>query len=101
MYQWIPRWVRVKISLRNNEIIETCRDETTGLIICPICSDIEKICPSDKKVSSVIPEKTIYFFSEEDLVSHIYAHSESSEWGRSSGKYEEEESEETEEEEEE
>ncbi|MGC9147963.1 MAG: hypothetical protein ACP5GI_00745 [Sulfolobales archaeon] len=99
MYQWRPKWIRVKITLRPGEIIETCKDESTGLFICPICSDINIICPSDKKSSSVTPEKTVYFFSEEDLRNHIYAHSESSEWGKSTGRIEEEEEEEEEDEE--
>ncbi len=96
MYQWRPKWIRVKIILRPGEEVESCKDETTGLYICPLCSDINIICPSDKKFSSIIPEKTVYFFSEEDLRNHIYAHSESNEWGRSTGRYEEEEEEEEE-----
>jgi len=49
----------------------------------------------------IIPEKPMYFFSEEDLRHHIYAHSQSSEWGKISVSEREEETEEEEEEEDE
>ncbi|MEZ0289519.1 MAG: hypothetical protein ABWJ42_00300 [Sulfolobales archaeon] len=98
LYQWNPKWVRIKISM-GDRVIETCKDITTNLIICPVCSDINRICPREREFSSIIPEKTVYFFSEEDLRSHLEAHVRSSEWGKIPS-YEEEEREEEEEEEE-
>ncbi|MEM1650039.1 MAG: hypothetical protein QXX47_04110 [Sulfolobales archaeon] len=78
--------------------IETCRDTTTGLIICPICTDISRICPSDREYGSITPDKAVYFFTEDDLRNHIEAHSRSSEWGKITTFTEESEEEEEEEE---
>jgi hypothetical protein len=100
MYSWTPKWVRIKIDM-GGRVIETCKDESTGLIICPLCVNIDKLCPKDRDGMRIIPEKPMYFFSEEDLRHHIYAHSQSSEWGKISISEREEETEEEEEEEDE
>ncbi len=72
-FRWDPRWVRVRINVGGIEI-ETCIDKTTGLILCPICSDPNDICPGDSSESRRIPSKATYFFTFEDLIKHMKAH---------------------------
>lgn len=70
---WEPQWERVKVSYAGMTI-ETCRDRVTGLLLCPICSDIDKICP-EGKVISVVSEEMSVFFTPEDLIHHLRTHS--------------------------
>lgn len=100
-YYWEPRWIRKRITLAEGIAIETCLDLTTNLLVCPICVDIDKLCPYTDKESSAMPPPNIsYFFSEEDLIRHIQAHREAA-WRHTAIHIEEEEeSEEGEEEEE-
>jgi len=102
-YYWEPRWVRRSITIANGITIETCLDLTTNLLVCPLCVDIDKLCPYKDRESDVVPPANAsYFFSEEDLIRHIYAHKEAS-WRHIVvyAETEEEEEEEQEEEEEE
>ncbi len=76
-YYWEPQWVR-KVFVFNGVEIETCQDLVSGLIVCPICVDIDKLCPSRDRPSNVLPpENATFFFSLEDLYRHLYAHRES------------------------
>ena len=78
-YYWEPRWIRKSIPIANGITIETCLDLTTNLLICPLCVDIDKLCPYKDRESNVVPPANAsYFFSEEDLIRHIYAHKDAS-----------------------
>lgn len=79
-YQWEARWVRKRLELGGISI-EVCVDESTGLIACPVCIDVDKLCPPGKRVSVQPPEGVAYFYSVEDLLNHLKAHSEEF-WGR-------------------
>ena len=72
-FRWDPRWVRVRVSISGIEI-ETCVDRTTGLILCPICSDPDEVCPEGTTESRRIPSRATYFFTFEDLIRHMKAH---------------------------
>ncbi len=88
---WEPKWIRKKIKISEGVEIETCVDIVTGLILCPICSDIDKICPSSTEPSTVQPpSNTTYLFSPIDLLHHLKAHRESA-WKISTVEVEEEE----------
>ncbi len=69
---WEPRWVRVKISYAGMTV-ETCKDKVTGLLLCPICVDIDKVCPEGKEIS-VLSEDMAVFYTVEDLLHHLRAH---------------------------
>ena len=73
-YGWEPKWIRKKIVISEGIEIETCYDAVTGLYLCPICVNVSKVCPSYTEYSSAIPEKATYFFSIDDLLHHIKAH---------------------------
>ncbi|MDK6027774.1 hypothetical protein QPL79_00090 [Ignisphaera sp. 4213-co] len=73
-YSWEPKWIRRKIKLAESIEIETCYDEATTLFLCPLCIDITKVCPSYTDYSNIIPEKSLYFFSIEDLMHHMRTH---------------------------
>ena len=92
-YYWETQWIRKKIPIEDGVEIETCVDLTSGLIICPLCADISKLCPSyDKPINVSPPENAAYFFNVIDLIKHMKAHKESS-WKISITIEEEEESE--------
>ncbi len=69
---WEPVWVRKKVSFKGIEV-ETCVDETTGILLCPLCHDIDKICPPEKK-GGVVSDNMVTFFSVEDLIRHLSSH---------------------------
>ncbi len=69
---WEPVWVRKKVSSEGIEI-ETCVDETTGMLLCPLCHDIDKICPPGTK-GNVVSDNMMTFFSVEDLIRHLSSH---------------------------
>ena len=75
-FRWTPQWSRKKFRYEGMEI-ETCIDITTGLILCPICVDIDNICPKGRKSLQISPEKAIYFFTVQDLIEHMKAHTTS------------------------
>ncbi len=79
-YEWETRWIKKKFKVVGGLEIETCLDLSTGLILCPLCADISKICPSTTEPSSVSISRGMYFFSIEDLYRHMIAHTRSSEW---------------------
>ncbi|RLG87936.1 MAG: hypothetical protein DRO15_03970 [Thermoprotei archaeon] len=80
VFRWNPKWSRRKFIYEGMEI-ETCVDLITGLILCPICTDIDNVCPEGKGDTQVVPEKAAYFFTVQDLIEHIKAHATSS-WER-------------------
>ncbi|HDN75909.1 MAG TPA: hypothetical protein ENG05_02135 [Acidilobales archaeon] len=69
---WEPRWVRKKIIYEGIEIY-TCQDMVTKMYICPICSDIDKVCP-EGRTSSIVSEDMVTFFTIEDLINHLRTH---------------------------
>ena len=69
---WEPKWVRVKVSFAGVEI-ETCKDIVTNLILCPLCSDINRVCPEGRE-TNIIEEGMVTFFTVEDLINHIRTH---------------------------
>jgi len=69
---WEPQWERVKVSYAGMTVV-TCRDRVTGLLLCPICSDIDRICP-EGKVISVLSEDMVVFYTVEDLLHHLRSH---------------------------
>ena len=75
-FTWQPRWVRKKLSESGIEVV-TCVDETTNLIVCPICVNIDELCPPNKPSSKQI-EGVSLFFSIKDLIQHMYTHIEES-----------------------
>ncbi len=78
-YFWEPKWIRKKLEIAPGIYIETCVDLSTGLILCPLCANIEEICPSSDNPSTTIPKGGLtYFFSISDLLNHIRAHGEAS-----------------------
>lgn len=100
-YYWEPRWIRKSVTIADGIVIETCLDLTTNLLVCPLCVDIDKLCPyRDRESDAAPPTNASYFFSEEDLVRHIYAHKEAL-WKHAIAYTEAEEEEEGEQEEEE
>ncbi len=96
---WEPRWVRKKYWVDGIEII-TCEDEVSGLILCPVCENVEEYCPENRSTSRV-RENIITFFSPRDLIYHMRSHKSGKGFKFKIEKYgEAEESEEEEEEEE-
>lgn len=73
-YFWQPRWVRKKFN-ESGIKIETCVDEITNLIVCPLCINIDDLCPIGKSTSKAVEGVTL-FFSIKDLIHHIYSHLE-------------------------
>ncbi len=69
---WEPRWVRVKLEYAGIRI-ETCKDLVTGMILCPICADIERICPEGKE-TNITEVGTPTFFTVIDLINHMRTH---------------------------
>lgn len=69
---WEPRWVRKKFIVDGMEII-TCQDVNTKMYICPICVDIDKVCPEGKE-TSIVSEDMVTFFTLKDLVNHMRSH---------------------------
>lgn len=96
---WEPHWVRRKYLVDGIEII-TCEDEVSGLILCPLCENVDEYCPEGKSTSK-IKENVTTFFSPRDLVYHMKSHKNQKNLRFKIEKYgEAEESEEEEEEEE-
>ena len=76
-YHWEPQWIRRKFEI-DGVTIETCVDITTGMIVCPACTDVDALCPSEDKPNSALPRGTpTFFFSIADLIRHMKAHRES------------------------
>jgi len=77
---WEPKWVRKLFRVGATEI-ETCVDETTGLIVCPLCVNIDELCPAKSDYAGsrtrerYIDESVQTFFTVEDLVQHMINHS--------------------------
>ncbi len=69
---WEPRWIRVKVKFADIEV-ETCKDTVTNLLLCPLCNDINRICPEGKE-SNIIEEGMITFYTAEDLINHLRTH---------------------------
>ncbi len=69
---WEPRWVRVKLSYGGIEIT-TCKDLSTGLLLCPLCVDIDKVCPEGEETNVAIEDEAT-FFTVEDLINHMKTH---------------------------
>lgn len=69
---WEPKWVRVKLTV-DDFIIETCVDKTTNLIACPLCVDIDLLCP-EEGASTTTEVKGSLFFTAVDLVNHMRTH---------------------------
>jgi hypothetical protein len=73
-YSWEPKWIRKKIAVAEGIEIETCYDASTGLMLCPLCVNVSKVCPSSTEPTTIIPENVPYFFSPEDIVHHMKTH---------------------------
>ncbi len=69
---WEPRWVRVKVS-RDGVTIITCQDLVSKLYVCPLCSDIDRICPEGRE-TNILVDSMNTFFSVEDLINHLRMH---------------------------
>jgi len=69
---WEPKWVRKTLEEYGIRIT-TCVDENTGLIMCPVCGDIDEFCPPGKTTSRTSEDVGV-FFTFYDLVWHIIAH---------------------------
>lgn len=69
---WEPKWVRKLLKFEGIEIV-TCEDLSSGLIVCPICEDIDELCPEGKTTSRV-KENMLTFFTPKDLILHIKTH---------------------------
>jgi len=79
-YQWEARWVRKKLEFYGFSI-DVCIDESTGLIACPVCIDVDKLCPPGRVTNLQPPEGVAYFYTAEDLLNHLRAHGEDF-WGK-------------------
>ena len=69
---WEPKWVRVKVKYEGIEVI-TCQDRTTKAYLCPLCTDISKVCPEGRE-TNVVSEDMVIFFTVEDLINHLRTH---------------------------
>ncbi|RLG80455.1 MAG: hypothetical protein DRO09_03135 [Thermoprotei archaeon] len=69
---WEPRWVRKRIVHEGMEIV-TCQDEVNKLYLCPLCIDIDKVCP-EGRATNFISEDMVTFFTISDLVNHMRTH---------------------------
>uniref|UniRef100_A0A7C5THF8 Uncharacterized protein n=1 Tax=Ignisphaera aggregans TaxID=334771 RepID=A0A7C5THF8_9CREN len=81
-YGWEAKWIRRKFKMAEGIEIETCYDIVSNLILCPICVNISKVCPSVTEPSSTLVSNATYFFSPEDLFHHMRAHAKMTEWSR-------------------
>lgn len=96
---WDPRWVKRKIRMGEGIEVETCLDITTGLIVCPLCVDVSKLCPSASEATAgVLSSSATLFFTAGDLFHHMKAHVKAGEWRVYEASEEEEEEVEVEEE---
>jgi len=68
-YSWEPRWERLVIE-SHGIIIQTCRDRITKMFACPICIHALSKCLGGSKPSDYA-EKHVFFFTAEDLITHI------------------------------
>ncbi|MEM3973545.1 MAG: hypothetical protein QW320_04140, partial [Ignisphaera sp.] len=73
-YSWEPKWIRRKIKISEGIEVETCYDATSSMLLCPLCIDINRVCPSHTEYSNIVPERSLYFFSIEDLIYHMKTH---------------------------
>jgi len=69
-YTWEPRWEPYRVSVYGI-MINTCRDKITKMIACPICIHAASKCLELTNKQPDYPEKLIFFFTEEDLITHI------------------------------
>jgi len=69
---WEPRWVRKKVYYEGIEVV-TCQDLITKSYLCPICVNIDEVCPEGKE-TNMLNERMITFFSVEDLIRHMRSH---------------------------
>jgi len=81
-YGWEARWVRRKFKMAEGIEVETCYDLTSSLILCPLCINISKVCPSSTEPSATLVSGAMYFFYPEDLFHHMRAHARMSEWSK-------------------
>lgn len=94
---WEPRWVRKRLKMGEGIEVETCLDVVSGLILCPLCVDISRLCPSyTEPVAEPLAGEAMLFFAASDLFHHMRAHARAGEW-RPYALGEEEEEEESEE----
>ncbi|MEM1560086.1 MAG: hypothetical protein QW775_01130 [Ignisphaera sp.] len=78
---WEPKWVKKKIRMGEGIEVETCLDITTGLIVCPLCVDVSKLCPSASEANAgVLNSGATLFFTAGDLFHHMKAHVKVGEW---------------------
>ena len=71
-FAWEPKWVRVKLDFAGTEIV-TCRDQTTGLLVCPLCVNVDELCPEGKETNIAV-ENAYTFYTLEDLINHMATH---------------------------
>lgn len=69
---WEPKWVRVRLTVDDFNVI-TCVDKTTNLIVCPLCVDIDLLCPEGRD-STITDVRSSFFFTAIDLVNHMRTH---------------------------
>lgn len=80
-YGWEPRWVKKRFKIGEGVEIETCLDEVTRLILCPLCVNVTEVCKEGAE-SHMVPPSGTYFFSPEDLALHMRAHARYTTWTR-------------------
>jgi hypothetical protein len=68
------KWIKKKIRVSEGVEIETCYDISTGLMLCPLCVNVSRMCPSTTEPTNIIPENVPYFFSPEDIIYHMKVH---------------------------
>ncbi|RLG75289.1 MAG: hypothetical protein DRO14_04785 [Thermoprotei archaeon] len=51
----------------------TCQDLVSKLYVCPLCSDIDRICPEGRE-TNILVDDMVTFFSVEDLINHLRTH---------------------------
>ncbi len=69
-YTWEPRWEPLKIEA-NGIVIHTCRDKVTKMIACPICIHAASKCLGKGPMPSNYKDKNVFFFTVDDLITHI------------------------------
>ncbi len=69
---WEPKWIRKRLIVEGIEVT-TCEDKVSGLIICPVCENIDEFCP-EGRTSSRIKENLLTFFTAKDLICHLQTH---------------------------
>lgn len=78
---WEPKWIRRKFKMGEGIEIESCVDITTGLIVCPMCVDVSKLCPSySDPTPGVIAPNALLFFNADDMFFHMKVHARSGEF---------------------